>query len=99
MKSSIIETLMISFINKGLKINTIRTKMRRFASQSALCKMYLKLVRKVVTKTITLANNGTVINSDFASFAAGDYVAIHYVKNWLESYSRVNGINTKMVVL
>lgn len=82
----------------GVSLNALCVKLK--ATKGAMRSMIFKLWRKVLpVKTITLANNGTVISSDFASFAAGDYVAIHYVKNWLESYSRVNGINTKMVIV
>ncbi len=51
---------MLSLIKTGLKINTIRAKMRGFSSQSILCKVYLKLVKtvKVTAKnTLTIKIN------------------------------------------
>ncbi len=62
--STIIETVILSFIKQGLKINQIRAKLRRFASQSQLCKMYHKLVKSMIdtVKNTIVVTKCTIAN-------------------------------------
>jgi hypothetical protein len=92
--NSIIEGVMLSFINKGVKINSIRAKMRRFASQSQLCKMYHKLIAQSKIITVMKHCNGlvSVIKSNHHAVKCGGLFQFRLDE-------LVNKYNLKVVVL